>query len=64
MGRCKRWIGQGVDFDKKGKVIMIPILCDGEIIVTVISESPKIVDCKCDRCNNGWRVRNGFKYPK
>ena len=69
--KCKIVIGKAPKIDEMGQIVLDkwdnvelgPLYCDGEMIRTVLVEKPLIEKVQCDKCGNGWGIKNGFKFP-
>lgn len=61
---CKIWVKMWMAYDPyKDKDVLMHQYCNGEMIKEILSERPKIVKWTCAKCGNGYRVKNGLKFP-
>lgn len=51
------------EYNRFGNPFKKYVYCGGQLIRTVISESPRIQVVQCNKCGYGWLVKNGFIYP-
>jgi hypothetical protein len=61
--QCRIWVKMWLEVNDRGQAVTKHLICKGQMIKTVISETPHITQWKCNVCGNGWQVKNGFKYP-